>query len=151
VFLEIFALSQALRELLQSAMAGGPLTPVEYAFYSVVFDAEAVTPTDVARQLSVPKTTVMEYVRLMEERGHARRITNPRDGRSYKLVLTASGLSAHRQAHDRFEVAYRSFLAAFPGDVTRAQARLTRLRTAVTAAGRPAATGRSRSVRAAWS
>src|ERR1700687_1505202 len=134
VFLEVFALSQAVRDLLLTTMVGGPLTPTEYAFYSVVFEAEAVTPTEMARQLSVPKTTVMEYVRLMEERSHTRRITNPRDGRSYRLTLTASGLTAHRQAHDRFEVAYRAFLTAFAGDEGKAQARLQQLRPAVVAA-----------------
>ena len=41
---DVFVLDQAVGRLLGAAMAGGPLTPAEYAAYSVVFDEEAVTP-----------------------------------------------------------------------------------------------------------
>ena len=132
IFLEVFALSQAIGELLREAMAGGPLTPGEYAVYSVVFEDEAVTPTEMGRRLGMPKTTVMERVRVMEERGHARRVAHPEDGRSYRIVLTASGLAAHRRAHDLFDAAYQAFMREFGGSDTRAEARLARLRAAVT-------------------
>ena len=132
IFLEVFALDQAIGELLRDAMAGGPLTPEEYAAYSVVFEEEAVTPTNMGRRLGMPKTTVMERVRMMEERGHVRRVAHAEDGRSYRLVLTASGLAAHRRAHDLFDAAYQAFLRAFGGDEARAEARLARLRSAVT-------------------
>ena len=130
IFLEVFALSQAIGALLREAMADGPLTPEEYAIYSVVFEAEAVTPTEMAERLSMPMTTVMEWVRRLESRGHARRVAHPRDGRSYRLVLTASGLAAHRAANRCFEIAYRAFLTAFDGDAARSQAHLARLRSA---------------------
>ena len=132
VFLEVFALSQAVRALLLDAMAGGPLTPEEYGFYSILFEAESITPTEIAARLGVPKTTVMERVRVMEERGHARRVAHPRDGRSYHLVLTAAGLASHKRANERFEVAHRAVRASFPGDEPRARARLAQLRRAVT-------------------
>lgn len=134
MFLEVFALSQAVGVLLRDAMAGGPLTPEEYAVYSVVFEEEAVTPTEMGRRLGMPKTTVVERVRVMEERGHVRRIAHPEDGRSYHLVLTASGLAAFRRSHDLFEEAYRAFVRELAGDDARAQARLEQIRTAVTAA-----------------
>ncbi len=134
VFLEVFALSQAVRQLLLSTMTGGPLTPEEYAVYSAVFEAESVTPTEMGRRLGMPKTTVMERVRAMDERGHVRRMTNPRDGRSYQLILTGAGLAAHRQSHGRFEEAYRAFIREFGGNESRAQARLAQIRAAVTAA-----------------
>ena len=135
IFLEAFALTQAIGELLGDAMAGGPLTPEEYAAYSVVFEEEAVTPTDMGRRLGMPKTTVMERVRLMEARGHVRRVPQLHDGRSYRLVLTASGLSAHRRAHDLFEAAYQAFLREFSGNIERAQRNLTRIRASVAEAG----------------
>lgn len=136
VFLEVFALSQAIGELLGDAMAAGPLTPAEYAVYSVVFEEEAVTPTDMGRRLGMPKTTVMERVRVMEERGHARRVAHPEDARSYRLVLTASGLAAHRQAHDLFDAAYQAFLREHRGSEAADKARLERLRTSVQAAAK---------------
>src|SRR4029077_7453650 len=123
-------LNQAVGQLLREAMAGGPLTPEEYAIYSVVFEAESVTPTEMSERMSMPMTTVMEKVRLLESRGHARRVAHPPDGRSYHLVLTAQGLAAHKQSNQRFEVAYRAFLDSLAGDELRAQAQLARLRIA---------------------
>ena len=139
IFLEAFALSQAIGALLREVMAGGPLTPEEYAVYSVVFEEEAVTPTAMAERLGMPMTTAMEWVRRLESRGHVRRVAHPRDGRSYRLVLTASGLAAHRETNRRFEVAYRAFLGALDGDEARSQAHLARLRSAAMAAGARAA------------
>jgi len=136
VFLEAFALSQAIGQLLREAMAGGPLTPEEYAFYSVVFEEEAVTPTDMGQRLGMPKTTVMERVRIMEERGHVRRIAHPNDGRSYRLVLSATGLAAHRRSHELFDAGYQTFIREFGGDPDRTEAQLVRLRSAVVAARR---------------
>jgi len=138
IFFEVYALDQAIGRLLREAMAGGPLTPEEYAVYSVVFEAEWVTPTEMSERLSMPVTTVMERVRLLESRGHARRVAHPEDGRSYRLVLTAAGLAAHRQANQRFEVAYRAFLDSLDGDESRAQSQLARLRSAAERAARGA-------------
>ncbi|MDP9281275.1 MAG: hypothetical protein M3P38_04175 [Chloroflexota bacterium] len=130
IFFELYAVTQAVRELLRSTMADGPLTPEEYAVYSAVFEAESLTPTVMARALSMPLTTVMERVRLLEGRGHARRVAHPADRRSYRLVLTAAGLAAHRQASQQFEIAYRAFLDAHTADERRTQQRLAQLRSA---------------------
>lgn len=148
VFFELFALTQAARQLLLTTMADGPLSPEEYAVYSAVFEAESLTPTAVARQLSMPLTTVMERVRVMEERGHVRRVPNPRDGRSYLLVLSAAGLAAHRGANRRFEVAYRAFVDALDADEREAQESLARLRVAASAAAGHLARGGRRADRA---
>jgi len=134
VFLEVYALGQAVRQLLVAMLADGPLTPEEYAIYSVVFEAESITPTEMGRRLGLPKTTVMERLRLMEERAHVGHLPHPRDGRSYRVVLTAAGLVAHRRANQLFEQAHRAFLKEFAGNEGRAQARLVQLRVAVTMA-----------------
>jgi DNA-binding MarR family transcriptional regulator len=111
---DVFVLNQAVRRLLNAAMADSPLRPEEYAVYSVVFEEEAVSPTAMATRLGMPLTTVAEYVREMEARGDARRVPNPRDGRSYLLVLSAAGLAAHREANRRFERAYAALVEALP-------------------------------------
>ena len=111
-------------------MAGGPLRPEEYAVYSVVFEAEAVTPTAMAAALSMPLTTVMDWVSLMERRGHLRRRPHPRDGRATLVTLTAAGLRVHREANERFERAYRAFLDAFPLGETEVRPVLVALREA---------------------
>ena len=144
IFFELYALSQAVRQLLLTTMADGPLTPEEYALYSAVFEAESLTPTDLAANLSMPITTVMERVRVLEQRGHARRVSHPRDGRSYLLVLTAAGRVAHRQANERFEVAYAAFLESLAGDEVRAHAQVERLRKAAERAALPRTAARER-------
>ena len=136
LFFDLFVLGQRVRELLGSAMAASPLTPTEYATYSVVFEDEAVSPTTLAAQLSMPLTTVVDDIREMEERGHLRRMANPRDGRSYLVVLTGEGLRAHAEANRRFEVAYRAFVAALPDGEAAAQREVAKLLSAAERASR---------------
>lgn len=114
LFFDAFVAGHAIRRLLGAAMAGGPLRPEEYAVYSVVFEIESVSPTAMAAQLEMPLTTVMEHLRAMEGRDHVRRVPNPRDGRSYLVVLTSAGRTAHREASRRFETAYRAMVAGLP-------------------------------------
>ena len=121
LFFDLFVLGQRTRELLAAAMATSPLRPEEYATYSVVFEDEAVSPTAMAAQLSMPLTTVVDAIRTMESRGHVRRIPNPRDGRSYLVVLTGEGLRAHAEANARFEIGYRAFVAELPDGEAAAQ------------------------------
>lgn len=107
---DVFALNQAVGRLLSGVMRDGPLTPAEYAVYSAIFELESATPTTLASRLGMRLTTFMDQLRLIEERGHARRLPNPRDGRSTLVTLTATGLEVHRAANHRFEAAYRSFI-----------------------------------------
>ncbi len=116
LFYEVFVLGQAVKRLLETAMANGPLRPEEYAVYSVVFEAESVTPTAMAAALAMPLTTVMDWIGLMERRGHARRRPHPSDGRATLLTLSAEGLRVHREANRQFERAYRALLEALPAD-----------------------------------
>ena len=133
LFFDVFVLGQRIRELLAAAMATAPLRPDEYAIYSVVFEDEAVSPTSMAAQLSIPLTTVVDAIRTMEGRGHVRRIPNPRDGRSYLIVLTGDGLRVHAEAHERFEVGYQAFVAELPDGESVAQQEVAKL---LAAAGR---------------
>ena len=124
---DVFVLGQRVRHLMAAGMADAPLRPEEYAVYSVVFEEEAVSPTAMAAALSMPLTTVADHVRVMESRGHARRIPNPRDGRSYLLVLTASGRTAHRETNRSFEGVHAAFSAALPGGERAAREELAKL------------------------
>ena len=113
---EVFALNQAVGRFLAEAMRDGPLTPAEYAVYSALFELESATPTALAARLGMRLTTFMDQLRLVEARGHARRVPNPRDGRSQLVTLTAAGLEAHRAANRRFESAYDEFIVQLGGD-----------------------------------
>lgn len=141
---DVFVLEQRVGQLLETAMATSPLRPEDYAVYSVVFEEEAVSPTGMAAELSMPLTTVVDYIRLMESRGHCRRMPNPKDGRSYLVTLTAAGRRAHREANLLFERAYETFLAALPEGEQPARLLLYQLLTAAEQAGVSLAKGPAR-------
>lgn len=134
---DVFALNQAVGRLLATAMRDGPLTPAEYAIYSAMFELESATPTVLATRLGMRLTTFMDQLRLVEGRGHARRMPNPRDGRSQLVTLTAAGLAAHRAANRLFEAAYESFAAELGGSEAPAKRVLATIRAAAERAMSP--------------
>lgn len=134
ILFDVFALNQSVGRLLAQAMRDGPLTPAEYAIYSAIFELEAASPTQVAARLRMRLTTFMDQLRVIESRGHARRAGHPSDRRSYRIVLTVAGLSAHRRANRDFERAYQAFSRQFPDGVAPAKRALLVVRAAAEAA-----------------
>ena len=109
VLFECFAAEQRVGALVMAAMAGAPLRPDEYAVYSVLFDEGPKTPTDLARRVGMPPTTMSHFVRTLLTRGHAVRETVAADRRSYRLALTDQGLQVHAAASRAFAEADRRF------------------------------------------
>lgn len=134
ILFDVFALSQAVGRLLAAAMRDGPLTPSEYAVYSAVFELEAASPTQLAARLGMRLTTFMDQLRVLEARGHARRVDHPTDGRSYRVVLTAAGRESHRAANRAFEEAHRTFVRHLPDGEAAAKAGLLTVRRVAEAA-----------------
>jgi DNA-binding MarR family transcriptional regulator len=99
---QTFVANQRIRALLAEAMADAPIRADEYAVYSLMLETGPITPTDLARILGMPLTTLSDYTRTMVERGHARRRPKPGDARSYLLELTRQGFAAHEGARERF-------------------------------------------------
>ena len=107
---------------MNEAMRDAGLRPDGYAAYSVVFEMQPITLTEMADQLAMPVTTVAEYVRAMTERRHLRAKPHPTDHRARLLTLTPAGLRAHRQASRSFERAHQALLrelAPLDEDATR--------------------------------
>jgi DNA-binding MarR family transcriptional regulator len=113
---DVFAVGQSVSRLLAAAMRAGPLTPSEYAIYTAIFELEAASPTAIAARLGVRLTTFMDQLRVVMERGHASRVGNPQDRRSYRVVLTTAGLAAHREANRAFEAAHAAFIRELAAD-----------------------------------
>ena len=109
---DVFALSSRLGAYLDRALARTGLRPVEYAVYSLMLEAGPRTPSELAAALGVPPSTMSGYLRPMLERGHARRIPNPADGRSFRVVLTDAGRGAHRAVNPAFSDADQAILDA---------------------------------------
>jgi DNA-binding MarR family transcriptional regulator len=127
---DVFALSQAVGRLLAETMREGPLTPSEYAVYSAIFELEAASPTQLAARLGMRLTTFVDHLRAIERRQHARRLPHPDDRRSYRVVLTAAGLEAHRAANAQFERAHAAFEAELGPEAATAKSALRGIRSA---------------------
>jgi DNA-binding MarR family transcriptional regulator len=137
---DVFALSQRLGAYLDRALVGTGMRPVEYALYSLLLEAGPRTPSELAAALGVPASTMSGYLRPMLERGHARRIPNPTDGRSFHVGLTGAGRAVQRRANPAFSHAndaitaelerpereVRGALAEIADAIERAAARLDR-------------------------
>ena len=94
----VWLTSRATADLLDTALAPAGLDGDEFAIYSVLTAASSITPTELARWMAAPPTTVSSYVKRFEARGHVEREPNPADRRSYRIKLTPAGRRAHRTA-----------------------------------------------------
>jgi len=91
ILLDVFAANQKRERLIAEALAETDLPPEDYPVYVYIGVAGPLTPTELARALGMPLSTVLFRMRRLQRRGHAERIPNPEDGRSYLLRLTPSG------------------------------------------------------------
>ena len=69
---------------------------------SLLSRAGTLTPTEISRRLGMRLTTTSALIRRLVERGHARQIPNPRDGRSQLVTLTEEGQQALTAAFPAF-------------------------------------------------
>ena len=95
---DLFAVYQRVGGLVSLALDGAGLDGDEYAVYSVLFDLGPLTATEMADNLAMPLTTVLDYLRVMERRRHIVRIRHPVDGRARQVRLSPQGLAAHSRA-----------------------------------------------------
>ena len=98
----VWLTSRATTDLLDAVLAPAGLNGDEFAIYSVLTAAPSITPTELARWMAAPPTTVSSYVKRFEARGHVQRVPNPADRRSYRIRLTPAGRRVHRAAAELF-------------------------------------------------
>ncbi|MCI0689027.1 MAG: MarR family winged helix-turn-helix transcriptional regulator [Sporichthyaceae bacterium] len=113
---DLFVANGHVRTLLTRALAGAPLRADEYAVYSVLFENGPTSPTELARILGLPPTTISDHARAMVARKHARRRRNQQDQRAHELELTPAGLAAHRATSTQFGRAMRAIEARLQRD-----------------------------------
>jgi DNA-binding MarR family transcriptional regulator len=98
VLFDVWLVSRSTSGLLDAALGPSGLTADEFGIYSVLSSGDGSTPTELARWMSAPATTVSSYAKRLEQRGHLTRVRNPDDGRSHLLRLTPAGRRAHQAA-----------------------------------------------------
>jgi DNA-binding MarR family transcriptional regulator len=111
----LFAASQRVGALLAEALVDAPLDAEGYAFYSAVRETQPTSPTDLARHLGMPVTTVLDTLGGLQRRGHVVRLRNPRDRRSYLVRLTDAGEQVHDETEALFSEAEVRLLAHLGG------------------------------------
>ena len=102
ILLDVFAANQKRERLIAAALEGTELPPDDYPLYVYIGVEGPLTPTELARELGMPLSTVLFRSRRLERRGHAERIPNPEDKRSFLLQLTPSGNRLLGQARPAF-------------------------------------------------
>jgi len=101
---DLFVVSQRVRRALAAGMAGSGMRADEYAVYSLLFMYGPMTATEMARQLGLPLTTVLDYLKTIDTAGHLDRGRHPDDGRAVQLALNSKGVAAHARANKHWEV-----------------------------------------------
>lgn len=91
VLFEVFWTQQKRKRLIETALAGVELPPEDYPFYVLIGAEGPWTPSGLAERLVMPLSTVIFRVKRLEQRGHAERVPNPDDGRSFLIRLTPQG------------------------------------------------------------
>jgi DNA-binding MarR family transcriptional regulator len=104
---DFFVASQRLRRVLAAGLEESGMRPDEYAVYSSLFEAGPMTASQMAEDLGMPLTTVLEYLRAMDAAGHLVRTAHPFDGRAIDVNLNRAGVAAHRRANRHWEVVRR--------------------------------------------
>jgi DNA-binding MarR family transcriptional regulator len=135
VLFGVWLVSRATTGLLDAALRPSGLDADEFAVYSLLMSADAVTPTALARWMAAPATTVSSYVKRMEARGHVERVANPEDRRSYGLQLTSTGRRTHQEAAELFLPLLDDLLGVLGGAEPRVRGALRSLRHAVDVVG----------------
>jgi len=120
VLFEVFWAHQKRKRLVEHALGTVELPAEDYPFYVTIGADGPLTPTALAEYLIMPLSTVIFRVKRLESRGHAERVPNPDDGRSFLIGLTPEG----RRLLDEARPVFREYAEAV-------EARLGRERVAV--------------------
>ena len=112
ILLDVFVTNQLRERLIAAAVEGTGLPPEDYPIYVLVGTEGPWTPTGLAERTQMPLSTVLFRLRRVEERGHAERIPNPDDRRSYRVRLTPAGEKLLAEARPRFRALAEAVEAA---------------------------------------
>ena len=91
ILFEVFWTQQKRKRLIESALVEVDLPPEDYPVYVLIGAEGPWTPTGLAERLEMPLSTVIFRFKRLEARGHAERVPNPDDGRSFLIRLTRKG------------------------------------------------------------
>src|SRR3954454_11894515 len=91
ILLDVFLTNQRRKRMIAAALEQAELPAEDYPVYVLVGAEGPWTPTGLARRLEMPLSTMLFRLGRLERRGHAERVPNPDDRRSYLIRLTDEG------------------------------------------------------------
>lgn len=132
ILLDVFVTNQLRERLIAGSLEGIDLPPEDYPLYVLVGAEGPWTPTALTERTQMPLSTVLFRLRRLEQRGHAERIPNPDDRRSYLVRLTKAGERLLAEARPRFRALAEAVETALGAEQVEAvRAGLSNLRDAI--------------------
>ena len=116
ILLDLFRTNPVRERLLAAAFEGIDLQPQDYPFYVLIGAEGPLTPTTLAARTEMPLSTVLFRAGKLAQRGHAERVPNPEDRRSYLLRLTPEGERLLGVARPRFRALAEAVEARLGGE-----------------------------------
>jgi DNA-binding MarR family transcriptional regulator len=101
---DLFVAGQRVRRVLADGMEGSGMRADEYGVYSLLFMHGPMTATEMALQLGLPLSTVLDYLKTIDAAGHLVRVRHPDDGRAVQIALNSRGVAAQVRANKHWEV-----------------------------------------------
>jgi DNA-binding MarR family transcriptional regulator len=134
ILLDLFLTNQRRKQMIEAALAQCELRAEDYPLYVLVGAEGPWTPTGLAKRLEMPLSTMLFRLGRVERRGHAERVPNPDDRRSYLIRLTDEG----NRLLDDARPAFRDYAEAVEGrlgseSIGALRTRLGELRDAISA------------------
>jgi DNA-binding MarR family transcriptional regulator len=133
ILLDLFLTNQRRKRLIEAALAQSELPAEDYPVYVLVGAEGPWTPTALAKRLEMPLSTMLFRLGRLERRGHAERVSNPDDGRSYLIRLTDEGNRLLADARPAFRDHAEAVEARLGSEVQTLRAGLEALRDAISA------------------
>lgn len=127
----VWLVARSTEDLIDGVLDAAGLSADEYAVFSMLRATGGTTPTELARWMAAPPTTVSACLKRFTARGLVTRVPNPDDGRSSLVRLTAAGLRTHDAARSRFGPVRDDVVDRLAGDHLAIADALTTLRTVV--------------------
>ncbi len=103
-----------IRRITERAVAPAGLTYPQFGVLTAAAEAKGPTQRAIAERLETDVNTVMVVCNSLQAKGFITRNRDPQDGRVRRIVLTADGNRALREALTVIEGLYRPLVAAFP-------------------------------------
>ena len=122
LFLEVPVASRYVVRILEHRLAPTGIPPYQLGLLTHIRHAQPVTPTEISIASGVAPTTLRDNIQRLVDRGLARRIPHPTDGRSYRLELTARGERITRAADPVLAKCYAAVERLLPRPLAEYQA-----------------------------